>query len=932
MQLTKVFLLCLCGLLMGVTVQAAEIIFPQNRTAFFSDEPIEIAVAALAKDAAAKVEIIPATPTATALAFTVTGTGSTITSALPPLALAPGKYRVQLDGVLVADLTIASGVWQSSMLVGQAGNQPEGGANFVLGNTFSWGLLDQDGQPQVDMRGKKSGTSTACEQWLAADRPVINYMYLTGYVLHKPFGTQKSWANDRMMEAIRLMSFAEGQRLRKYGKAIYSVGPIDEPGLSWGATPAGGMASGFPNWDEQPWYEQHGWKYTQDIAAGSDAEWMKYLTARCAILKDTYVQASKDIKASFPSVKYAGDLYALSAVMDGTDSLNQTANDIPTSHVFFDWFGGPLAVTGQLYLEKAFTPTAKIAHAMNGQLQGTPANPMRPLYNTLMNGMLQAGLKSNWWLNYPLSMEDLLAVNEPAARVGPLFLAMTPGEHDVALMWGFTELALRQKDMAARESKKGDGQQIKLMVPLPDKGEMTTAELDSNAYEVGYTYVTGALNMHQTLRRAGYPTHFVDERLLPTGILKNYKTLVIVGQTFPLPADVMTALAKFHQAGGTIIVDKSTTVNIPGAVVCATAEFSADTIRAQGLQDDRLAKATAGKREASKYESMLYLTEPIRAAVAPVKAALAQSKAQPAVVSDNLDLSVERHVGGAGALYMVLNGHEAYPDGVADDTPYPRYNPAPAKGVTFTLRGIKPGSVVYAIEGLDWKTIHKLEHPGAPQTVDFAAGEMKLYLVAPSDPSNDGSSVTVKNNTLTVTEKLGKAKMPWPQQVTITRPDDTALYSVYRATDANGVYTESFPLGANAMPGSYKVVIDSLLGNYRWSLLGKFTPSRGNPRPSPRPCASSTSRPFANSWPANPPWSSPSPMPHSNPPPRNWPRRCRRKASKSTSPRKRMSSIKSPTRACGTRSPRCTPRKIRRARYRTISKRGSPYARTKMAR
>ncbi len=71
---------------------------------------------------------------------------------------------------------------------------------------------------------------------------------------------------------------------------------------------------------------------------------------------------------------------------------------------------------------------AKIAHAMNGQLMGTPTNPMLPLYHTLMNGMLQAGLKSNWWLNYALSPAELVAVNEPAARVGPLFAAMTPGD------------------------------------------------------------------------------------------------------------------------------------------------------------------------------------------------------------------------------------------------------------------------------------------------------------------------------------------------------------------------------------------------------------------------------------------------------------------------------------------------------------------------
>ncbi len=65
-----------------------------------------------------------------------------------------------------------------------------------------------------------------------------------------------------------------------------------------------------------------------------------------------------------------------------------------------------------------------------------------------------------------------------------------------------------------------------------------------------------------------------------------------------------------------------------------------------------------------------------------------------------------------------------------------------------------------------------------------------------------------------MSEKVGRAKMPWPQLVTIARPDGTSLFTVNRATDANGVYGETFPLGSNALPGTYKVTIDSLLGNY----------------------------------------------------------------------------------------------------------------------
>jgi hypothetical protein len=87
-------------------------------------------------------------------------------------------------------------------------------------------------------------------------------MYWTGYVTHKPFGSERSWAAADMTEAMRLLSFRTAQSLRKYAANVSAVGTLDEPGLAWGRTPAGGMASGFPNWDERAWYESRGWSYT----------------------------------------------------------------------------------------------------------------------------------------------------------------------------------------------------------------------------------------------------------------------------------------------------------------------------------------------------------------------------------------------------------------------------------------------------------------------------------------------------------------------------------------------------------------------------------------------------------------------------------------------------------------------------------------------
>lgn len=812
------------GLLAMLPAWGAELVLPQNRAAFFSEEAIELAVAGLAKGASAAVEVTPASKTASPLRFSVTGDGSTVTMALPPYALAPDSYTLKLDGKDAGKLTVASGVRQSTMYVSQTARA---WSNFAVSNAFGFGLLDNQGLPLLDVRGRKSTSMNGYEQGIATNQPQLCYMYWTGYVTHKPFGTEKSWANAQMQDSMRLLNIAVAQRLRKFGKATLSIGSLDEPGLSWGATPNGGMASGFPNWDEKPWYEAHGWKYTQDIANQSDADWMKYMKARCHILGESFQQARDDIKMCWPQAIYSTDAYALHAIMDGTDSLNQLPNDIPSSHVFFDFFGGPISVPGQIQLEKATIPQAKLAHAMNGQLVGERGT-MRPLYSLLMNGMLQGGIHSNWWLNTGgMTAQDLDAVNKPAATIGPLFQGMELKGYDVAVLWSYTEIAMRQKDMAAQESSKQSGKQITLMLPLPDAGEQKEFSVNSNAYEVGQRYTDPVLGAHQVLRRAGYPAQIIDECLIPGGALKNYKVLVIMGQTFPLPKPIMDGIAAFVKKGGVVVTDKSTTVKFPGAVLFDV-DYSPNALRTRDFKASAQAKAAANKHDASQFETIEVVNNAFfRQGVAPMKAALVKTPAKPVVASTALDLSVDKQTAGQGALISVLNGHEELPQ-VAEDKLYPRYNPA-SYTASYTLPGLKKSDAVYCIEGIDWMTTNKLTDPTAVQEASFAPGEMKLYLVAPKAPSGLITTAKLVNNQLELAVTLGGVKMPWPFTVTVQDPAGNTLYTVARGTDKDGRYTERFPLGANAAGGVYLAKVASLPGGFTAQAQATLNPTPAAP-------------------------------------------------------------------------------------------------------
>lgn len=799
---------------LGGALQAAELIWPQGRQAFYAQEPIEWAVAGLSRGGTATLELLPRTGTALPVALTVQGDGSTVTLTLPPGTLAAGSYVVKLDGQEVATLTVSSGVVDSTLLLSQTLSWEQlqaSGANFLLGNAFSFGKLSPDGTGPLttNLRANRSPGLEVFERAIAANLPTLVYMYWTGYVTHKPFGSEKSWAATDVIQATRLLNFHTAQRLRRFGRNILSIGTIDEPGLSWGKTPTGGSASGFPNWDEQEWYEQRSWKYTNDPASRPEADWMKYLAIRCAILKESMAQAKQDLRAVWPGVPFSTDLYAPQAIMDGTDPLNQQVNDFPSSHVFVDWGIDRLGAYSGICLEKAHDPTSRMAHAMNGQLFGelVPQPHQLHAYRVALNGMLAAGLRSNWWLNTGgMTPADLAAVNQPAKRVGPLLLETDLGDHDVAVLWSFTELAMREKAITAREARKKRGGKITLQVKsLPRNTALKSKEVEINAYSLGGDYKEAVLTAHYALSRAGYPAHILHERLLPQGLLKHYKTLVIVGQTFAFPPEVQQALSQFTARGGKIVVDQSTTVRFDRALRAA--------VNLKGLSyrwgvlftEDPKSFQTA--KEASFFQTNYFMDEAVRRAVVPFKQAMQKTASRPCLETESDELVVERHRAGEGFLYLVINGYEELPE-IADREKYWIYNYAPYQA-KYTLQNLPDPCVAYVLEGADWSKAGRLADPWEEITGRFEPGEMKLYLVAPREPAGLDVAVAAGEGDLTVSADLKGLKMPWPLAVTVQGPDGQIRYDVYRATRPDGKYEEKFPLGRNAPAGTYTVRVSS---------------------------------------------------------------------------------------------------------------------------
>ena len=830
---------------------AAELLFPQERQAFYSYEPIELAVAGLPEGSKGLVELVPTRAGVAPMSFEVRGKTGTTTVEVTSGTLAPDVYVVKFDGKEVGKLTISSGVIDSTLLVSQTANLNElkaGGANFFLGNAFSFGRLNpQQNGPSLTPRGTKTIGMRVFEDTIAANLPTVVYMYWTGYVTHKPFGSMKSWAAADMNDSIRLLSFHTSQRVRRFAPNIISVGTLDEPGLGWGKTPAGGTASGFPDWDEQAWYEQRGWQFTDNPASRADDDWLKYMTIRCEIMKDCQRQARRDIKTPWPQGTFSTDLYAPHAMMDGTDPLNQEVNDIPSSHVFVDWGIDRLGAYSGVQLEKSHDPTSRMAHAMNGQLFGEPVAPPQQTYayRAAMNGMLAAGLTSNWWLNTgTMKPADLAEVNNAAKRIGPVLKETLFTGHDVAVLWSFTELAMRLKDVTLQEAGKKTGEQIKLMIAsLPENTALKGKEIDINAYNIGGDYKESVLTAHYALARAGFPAQIIHERTLPYGALKNFKTLVIVGQTYDLPDAIDEHIKKFTDAGGRIVVDKSTTQKFDNAIV-ADVDLKGLSYRWSVLfsQD---AKSFKTPREASLYQTNHFMDESVRNAVIPLKTAMRQTASKAWAETDSTELLIEHQRGGEGTLVLAINGYEELP-AIADDKKYPIYNYAPYSP-TFSLRlpavpvGESQGKdsntsaapIVFALEGPNFDRSSELANPTAPISSKFEPGEMKVYFVAPRRPEGIAVAATVHNGVLAIEAALKRLSMPWPIVVSITDPTGHELFRLNRSTNLTGKYHETFPLGANAPAGEYLVKLTSVVAN----LAGETKVAHKSVARTPRPVA-----------------------------------------------------------------------------------------------
>jgi hypothetical protein len=271
---------------------------------------------------------------------------------------------------------------------------------------------------------------------------------------------------------------------------------------------------------------------------------------------------------------------------------------------------------------------------------------------------------------------------------------------------------------------------------------------------------------------------------------------------------VKKTIADWVEKGGRVIVDETTKIKFPKAIVTKAdlrdPQFRWSVLFSKAERKDHPFK---NDREASYYLTNHFMDEMARKAAPHFKTALKKTKAQPTIETDSVHLAAERHTAGEAALHMVINAHDKLPD-IGPKERYPLYNYAPLEA-TFTLKGIKPGSVVFCTEGQDWKKGRQVKDYDKPQKASFEPGEMKLYLVSPKPIVLKASAARLPLLPGFAGVALAPTVAPCPVFIRVVGPDGKEVYRMHRATDVKKPLTFFFPLAANAPAGKYRCEISS---------------------------------------------------------------------------------------------------------------------------
>ncbi|MCL2701487.1 MAG: hypothetical protein FWE88_07320, partial [Phycisphaerae bacterium] len=327
-------------------------------------------------------------------------------------------------------------------------------------------------------------------------------------------------------------------------------------------------------------------------------------------------------------------------------------------------------------------------------------------------------------------------------------------------------------------------------------------------------------------------TVVLEEDVLDGTLAAAHKAVIVCGVEY-LDPGVVDALADFARNGGLVLVTDEVKVNIPGAIAldASTRSLNAEVWKAyvdvmNTLPDN--AARLARRIELAGWAVWLKAVDPLAKSL---KEKLAAAKIAPAFLSDNPLIAPGRQVRGEieyiFAVNFVMAGH--LPDSFADQ-------PGPTSA-TITLPDT--GRPIYeAMAGKDLTKAFAKANGGVSATIDFAAGDMKIFarparpiggvlVAAPVvnfDLTREGQPPIVMNFAATLVDAKNQViSGTAPLQIVVKDPAGAVRYDLFRATDA-GTCAVELPLAANDAAGTWTVTVTDLLAGTTGNATFDFKP------------------------------------------------------------------------------------------------------------
>jgi len=386
--------------------------------------------------------------------------------------------------------------------------------NYSLANLAdSW----QRGGSGLALTGGEKGA----EELVRHNIRFLKYPTVFGWGLaHRPIRGGASWFDPAIRDISAQLTQYHTQACRRFPNFV-GLNPIDEPGVSW-SDPH--MAAAFQ--------QRTGLAAPAEDERGDRARYLAFQTFRNYALQDFHAEMKPYMTEVAPRAVLSCQTFADILTGGGLYPSGNAFMDVQSTHIYDHW------------------PTSNnwMTFAVNLRRANRPVFWERPLY--VVTGCYGI-MPDQWRAAWGLGMSEKLDGHGYFLGAGELPEAQPWAEFNLAEMIRINRLNERYGDFFL--SLRKPVEPLALWYSLAQAAVAPPEE----------QYEQQVVAAWYGLKRSHFPATVVVDEDIRAGLLAEHRVLLVVGASH-IPEDLAARLDAFRRAGGVILADRATTVELPG--------------------------------------------------------------------------------------------------------------------------------------------------------------------------------------------------------------------------------------------------------------------------------------------------------------------------------------------------------------------------------